>query len=474
MKKQSELKKFILPISLISLSIFAEKKPNIIYILADDAGIGDIGCYGQKKIKTPNIDAMAKDGIKFTQHYSGSTVCGPSRSCLMTGQHTGHTTIRGNGKISLKSNDVTIPQLLKKAGYTTGVVGKWGLGETREKQMEGKTPGAAHNRGFDRSLVYESHVAAHHYYPNFLWKNGKKELYPNNPQKRTHYSHDLFTNFSLDFIKENKSKPFFLYVAYTTPHVDLDVPDDSMKPYLKPFAPERPYKGSHYRSHKTPHACFAGMISRMDRDVGKIRQLLKDLNIDQNTLVIFTSDNGATPAGGADPKFFNSNGEFRGIKRDLYEGGVRAPHLAVWPKVIKPGTTTDHISAQWDFMATACDITGLKTPENSDGISFLPTLLNQPNQQKKHSHLYWEFFERGGKQAVRKGDWKAVRLNVNSNRNAPIELYNLANDIGETKNIAAKYPEIVAEMEKLMRTSRTESPYFKFANKKNKKRRKNK
>ncbi len=454
-------------------------KPNIIYILADDAGYADFGCYGQKKIMTPNIDQMAKEGMRFTNHYSGSTVCGPSRSCLMTGLHTGHTTIRGNAKCSLKAEDVTIPEILKKAGYTTGTVGKWGLGEAKDKNQYGKTPGAAHNKGFDRSLVYESHGAAHRYYPPYLWKNGKKEFYQDNPKKRTHYSHDLFTQFSLDFIKENKDKPFFLYVAYTTPHVDLDVPADSMEPYLKKFAPEKPYKGGHYRAHPTPHACFAGMVSRMDRDVGRIRALLKELKIDDNTLVIMTSDNGPTCAGGADPKFFDGNGPLKGIKRDLYEGGIRCPHIAVWPRKIKANSTTNHVSAQWDFMATACEMTGMKAPENTDGISYLPTLLGQEKKQKKHSYLYWEFYEMGGKQAVRKGNWKAVRLKVHSNRNAPLELYNLAEDLGETKNLAAKYPEIVKEMEKLMVSSRTESEYFKFGiqtgtNKKNGKKKKKK
>lgn len=452
------------------------KKPNIIYILADDAGIGDFGCYGQKKIMTPNIDQMAKEGIRFTNHYSGSTVCAPSRSCLMTGMHTGHTRIRGNGKCSLKTDDITIPELLKKAGYTTGTVGKWGLGETKDKNSYGKTEGAAHTR-FDQSLVYESHSAAHHYYPPHLWKNGEKEFYPDNPKTRTHYAHDLFTDFSLNFIKENKEKPFFLYIAYTTPHVDLDVPADSMEPYLEKFAPEKPYKGGHYRSHPTPHACFAGMISRMDRDIGSIRKLLKKLKIDNNTLVIVTSDNGPTPAGGADPKFFDGNGPYRGIKRDLYEGGIRCPHIAVWPKIIKAGTESNHISAQWDFMATACDITDLKTPSNSDGISYLPTLLGKNSQQKKHDYLYWEFFEQGGKQAVRKGDWKAVRLKVHSNRNAPIELYNLKEDKGESNNIAAKHPKIVAKMAELMESSRTESELFKFSNNKaksSKKKKKNK
>ena len=449
--------------TLTTLGVVAqEKKPNIIYILADDAGIGDFGCYGQKKILTPNIDKMAKEGIRFTQHYSGSTVCGPSRSCLMTGQHTGHTTIRGNAGLSLTKEDIIIPQLLKETGYATGTVGKWGLGETRDKNKKGNMPGSAHNKGFDSSLVYESHRAAHHYYPPYLWRNGKKEFYPENPTKRTHYSHDLFTKEVLRFINENKKKPFFLYVAYSTPHVSLDVPEDSMKPYLEKFAPEKPYKGGHYRSHSTPHACFAGMVSRMDRDIGRIRALLKKLDIDKDTIVIVTSDNGPTAAGGADPNFFDGNGPYRGIKRDLYEGGIRCPHIVVWPGKIKAGTTSDHISAQWDFMPTVCDLAKIKTPDNTDGISYLPTLLGKTDNQKKHDYLYWEFFERGGKQAIRKGDWKAVRVKVSGNPDAPIELYNLKDDIAEEKNLASKFPEKVAEMAKIFKEARTESKYFSF------------
>jgi len=272
----------------------------------------------------------------------------------------------------------------------------------------------------------------------------------------------------LKFIEENAKKPFFLYMAYTIPHVDLDVPEDSMKPYYEKFTNEKPFKGGHYRGHPTPHAAFAGMISRLDRDVGTIRKKVKELGIADNTLIIFTSDNGATSAGGADPEFFNSNGPYRGIKRDLYEGGIIAPMIAYWPGIIKPGTTTDHLSAFWDVLPTCAELAGEKAPENIDGISMVPTLLGKDGQ-KKHDYLYWEFYERGGKQAIRKGKWKAVRLGVGKNPEAPIELYDLSQDIGEKSNVADKHPEVVKEMTALMKSARTDSPHFKFGSKRKRK-----
>jgi len=431
------------------------QKPNIIYILADDAGIGDIGCYGGKKIKTPNVDKLCREGMKFTQHYSGSTVCAPSRSCLMTGQHTGHTRIRGNSKgAALKPADITVAEMLKKAGYTTGCVGKWGLGDQGSEGVPWK-------QGVDFFYGFLNQGRAHHYYPDYLWHNDKKVAFPDNPKKRTEYCHDHFTTQGLQFIRKNKDNPFFLYMAYTVPHVDLDVPEDSMTPYYAAFKSEKRYKGGHYRGHPTPRACFAGMISRLDRDVGTVVDLLKELGIEKNTLVIFTSDNGATTAGGADPNFFDSNGIYRGVKRDLYEGGIITPHIAWWPGMVKAGSSTDHISAFWDLMPTAAEMAGVACPTSSDGISFLPTLLGK-GEQKKHTHLYWEFYERGGKQAVRRGSWKAVRLNVGKNRDAPVELYDLSKDPSEKRNLADTFPDIAKEMAALMASSRTESERFKF------------
>lgn len=459
-----------IPLVMLQGSIFAGDdasirpaldKPNIIYILADDAGIGDFGCYGGKIINTPNVDSLCEDGLKFTQHYSGSTVCAPSRSVLMTGQHTGNTRVRGNSPVPLLDEDVTVAEIMKKAGYATGCVGKWGLGTMEDT-------GSPMKQGYDFFFGYINQGRAHHYYQDYLWRNDQKEMYPDNPEKRNKYAHDLFTQEGVKFIEENAKRPFFLYMAYTIPHVDLDVPEDSMKPYYEKFKNEKPYKGGHYRGNPTPHAAFAGMLSRLDRDVGTIRKKVKQLGIADNTLIIFTSDNGATPAGGADPEFFDSNGPYRGIKRDLYEGGIIAPMIAYWPGTIKSGTTTDHISAFWDVLPTCAELAGVESPKNIDGISMVPTLLAKEGQ-KKHDYLYWEFHEKGGKQAVRKGKWKAVRLNVAKDRNGPIELYDLSTDIGERNNIADKNPEVVKEMTGLMKSVRTESPNFKFIKSKKKK-----
>jgi arylsulfatase A-like enzyme len=432
-----------------------ERKPNVIYILADDAGIADFSCYGGTKINTPFVDQLAKEGMKFTQHYSGSTVCAPSRSCLMTGQHTSHTTVRGNKRIPLTAEDVTVAQIMKKAGYITACIGKWGLGEN-------ESTGQPNKKGFNFFYGYLNQDRAHRYYPDYLWRNDQKEYFPNNSTQRTHYCHDLFTQEALDFIKQNKEKPFFLYLPYTIPHVDLDVPEDSMKPYYGKLGKETPFKGNGYRGHPTPRACFAGMVSRMDRDIGRIIDLIKKLDLEKDTLIMFSSDNGATRAGGADPAFFKGNGRYRGIKRDLYEGGIRAPLIARWPGKIKAGSTTDHISAFWDILPTLADLTEQPVPNNIDGISMLPTLLGQSEKQQQHTYLYWEFYERGGRQAIRKGDWKAVRYNVNRNPNGKLELYNLKEDVSEKMNVAEKYPNVVNELNRLMKEARTESEYFKF------------
>lgn len=446
---------------LFFMSLSAAEKPNIIFILADDLGYADVGFNGQKYIKTPNIDRMRSEGISFTQHYSGSTVCAPSRSCLMTGQHTGHTRVRGNGPGHLLKEDVTVAQVLKSAGYETACIGKWGLGTFSDA-------GAPDKKGFDHFFGYIDQTRAHHYYQDYLWRDGKKEAYPENPKKRYKYSHDLFTDDALNFMEKNAAKQFFIYLAYTIPHVDLDVPEDSIKPYLN--LPEKgPYKGGHYISCEKPRATFAGMVSRLDDHVGLILKKLKKLGIDEKTLVIFTSDNGPTSAGGADPEFFNGNGDFRGIKRDLYEGGIRMPFVARWPGKIASGSTSDHISAFWDLMATCADLAGIETPEQSDGISYLSSLLGKEQDQKKHEFLYWEFFEKGGKQAIRQGKWKGVRLNLMKNINAPMELYDLQVDPGEKNNIASKHPEKVKELLKLMNEGRTESELYSFTKKKKKK-----
>ncbi|WP_338393428.1 arylsulfatase [Fulvitalea axinellae] len=442
-----------------------KRKPNIIFILADDLGYGDLSCYGQTKFSTPNIDRMAERGLRFTDHYSGSTVCAPSRCTLMTGFHTGHSYIRGNqevkpeGQLPIPASSVTVAEVLKQAGYTTGVIGKWGMGYPGSE-------GDPNNQGFDYFFGYNCQREAHHYYPTHLWRNQERVEYPENnlKEKKGKYSHDLFTEDALRFVRENKDNPFFLYLAYSVPHADVDVPEDSMKPFIGKFD-EKPYKGGGYLAQPTPKAAHAGMVTRMDGDIGKLNKLLADLDIDENTLVIFTSDNGPHVEGGHNPAFFNSAGGLRGVKRDLYEGGIRAPFIAMWPGTVKAGSETDHPSAFWDFLPTACEIAGYQAPVGIDGISYLPTLLGKSPKQKKHEYLYWEFHTKAqtrDKQAVRKGDWKGVRMKIKT-AGQPIELYNLAKDPGEKNNVASKYPEIVAEITAIMDQQHVKSEYFPFS-----------
>ncbi len=429
-----------------------ERKPNVIFILADDLGYGDIGCNGQEKIKTPNIDKLAAGGKRFTQHYAGSTVCAPSRCSLMTGRHTGHTFIRGNRpkngyQFEIPQDSFTVGDVFKQAGYSTGAVGKWGLGGPG-------TSGDPNKQGFDYFFGYLGQVQAHFYYPDHLWENEKKVYLEEGT-----FSHDLMTEKALKFIETNKEKPFFLYLPYTIPHAELKVPDDSLEQYKGKF-PEKPYAGRHYGSQETPRAAYAAMVSRMDADVGRVTALLEQLGLDKETLVIFSSDNGPHKEGGIDPEFFKSSGPFRGIKRDLYEGGICIPMVTYWPGRINPGTESSHVSAFWDFLPTACDITGTVPPAGCDGISYLPELLGK--DQKKHDYLYWEFHEQGGKQAVRMGNWKGVRLKVKKNPNGPVELYNLKNDIREKNNVAAENAEIVKNIREIMNSARTESKEFPF------------
>ncbi len=433
------------------------KSPNIIFILADDLGYGDLGCYGQKRIKTPNINKMAAEGMRFTDHYAGSTVCAPSRCSLMTGLHTGHCLVRGNARVPLRPDDVTVAELLKQAGYTTGIIGKWGLGEP-------ETTGIPNRQGFDYWFGYLNQRHAHNYYPGYLWRNEQKVELANEVNhnidgrdrspggvatKRVEYSHDLFTEEALTFVEKNKNGPFFLYLAYTIPHANNEAGNKGMEvPSLEQYAdwdwPEA------QQGH-------AAMITRMDRDVGRLMDKLNSLGLNDNTLVMFSSDNGPHREGGADPRFFRSSGPLQGIKRDLYEGGIRVPMIARWPGKIQAGSTTGHISAFWDFLPTCCDLAAVKSPKGIDGISLLPTLLGRDSEQKKHEFLYWEFHEQGKKQALRLGDWKGVRLNVAKEPAGPIELYNLKDDIAEQNNIAEHHPEIVAKIEKLMNSARTPS-----------------
>ena len=428
----------------------AVEKPNIIYILADDLGVGDVGVYGQTLLKTPRIDQLAAEGMRFTQHYSGSSSCAPTRSCLMTGQHTGHTRVRKNGDGPLLAEDVTIGEVLQEAGYKTAAIGKWGVGE------EGTT-GVPWEQGFDYFFGYLNQRNAHHHYPPFLWRNDRKVLYPGNPEMRTHYSHDEFTREALTFIQENQGEPFFLYVPYTLVHVDLDVPADSMDPWVGKIEETKPHGtpgGQHYIYQEKPHAAFAGMVSRLDRDVGRIVDLVDDLGIAENTLIIFTSDNGPTSAGGADPAFFDGNGPFRGIKFEFYEGGIRCPMIARWPGKVKAGSETDHVSAHWDVLPTVAELAGTTAPEGIDGVSFLPTLLGNADEQREHPHLYWESADRKGGQAVRMGNWKAHRIGTRSPDKEVFELYDLSKDIAEEKNVADGFPEVLAELKEIMNEGR--------------------
>ncbi len=432
----------------------AEQKPNIIYILADDLGYGDLSCYGQEKFQTPNIDRLADEGMKFTQHYSGSTVCAPSRCTLMTGFHTGHAQVRGNrevkpeGQAPMKPDTTTIPTLLKQAGYVSGMFGKWGLG----------APGSDSDPMvfFDEFYGYNCQREAHSYYPGHLWHNRTKVMM----DEKT-YSHDLIMKAAMDFIKTNKETPFFCYMPVTIPHAAMHAPKALHDKYRKLFPQFEETLGK-YAGPKVqnPIAAFPAMVEHLDTGIGQVMQLLKELGIDDNTLVIFTSDNGPHREGGHNPDFWNSNGPLKGIKRDLYEGGIRAPFLARWPGQIKAGTTSQHISAFWDMLPTFCDMAKIRTPKNIDGISMLPTLLGK--KQKKHPYLYWEFTERGGKQAIRQGNFKAVKLNVSKNPNADIELYDLSNDLGETTNIADKHPKTIKAMKKLFIKARIDSEIFRL------------
>jgi arylsulfatase A-like enzyme len=445
-------------------------KPNIVYILADDLGYGDLSCYGQKNFTTPNIDKMAADGMMFTQHYSGTTVCAPSRSSLMTGQHTGHTPIRGNkgwkpeGQWPMKAEAFTMAEMLKQAGYTTGAFGKWGLGFI-------DTDGSPTKQGFDEFYGYNCQSLAHNYYPGHLWDNDQKVvLEENSGDKFEIYAPHLIHERALQFIEKNRDKPFFLFYPNVIPHAELLLPEENLAEFRGKFLPEKEFKGAEpgdpnfrmgpYGTQPEGHAAFAAMVTLLDKQVGEILAKLKELGLEKNTLVIFTSDNGPHLEGGADPDYFDSNGPLKGYKRDLYEGGIRVPMIAFWEGKIVPGSKNDHVSAFWDMMPTAAELAGVETPENIDGISFLPSLFEK--EQPQHDFLYWEFHEKGGRQAVRKGDWKLVRYDVFDPEKTTTELYNLSTDIGEEKNVAAENPEQVKELLDLMNSSRIDSEDFPF------------
>ncbi|MBX2876185.1 MAG: arylsulfatase [Saprospiraceae bacterium] len=440
--------------------------PNIIYILVDDLGYGDLSCYGQQILKTPNIDQLAAEGMMFTQHYAGSTVCGPSRASLLTGKHTGHASVRGNqppGQL-LSPEEVTIPEALKSAGYTTGIVGKWGVGHP-------PPPDDPARNGFDHAYGYINMWHAHNFYPEFLYLDGKKKDLEGNvtdmslnypagmpegtgvAKEKAIYTLDEFETDALSFIESNRDTTFFLYLALNAPHANNEAG------YYLGDGMEVPSYGQYAeRDWPNPEKGFAAMIDIIDGMVGKVMAKLNAMDIDENTLVIFTSDNGPHQEGGHNADFFDSNGPLRGKKRDLYEGGIRMPMLVHWPGKITAGSSTDHVSAFWDILPTFCEIAKVAIPDGIDGKSFLPTLLGQEGQDR-HEYLYWEFYEAGGKQAVRKGDWKLVKLHLKDpDRVVETELYQLTTDRSEIKNVAGKHLDKVEELEALLQAAHTPFP----------------
>jgi len=439
------------------LSALGREKPNFIYIMADDLGYGDLSCYGQTQFKTPNIDRLAHEGIKFEAHYSGSTVCAPSRCSLMTGLHTGHCYVRGNKEIKpvgqhpLPAETLTVAEVFKQNGYVTSAFGKWGLGSPGSE-------GDPIHQGFDRFYGYNCQRNAHTFYPKWLYDDLEKVDLDGQT-----YSHDLIAEQALKWIRENKDKPFFCYLPITIPHAAMHVPEEYTAPFRKQFAKYENTIGRYSGpTVKNPVAAFAGMMVKFDETVGELLDLLKELGIDENTIIMFTSDNGPHKEGGHKPEVFNSNGPLKGLKRDLTEGGIRVPFLARWPGKIKPGTTTDHLAGFWDFLPTCCELMGAEVPKGLDGISYLPAMLGQDAAQRKHKYLYWEFFERGGKRAVRFGKWKAIQINIHKNANNPITLYNLEEDLGETMDLASKFPEVIDQAKKYFQEAHTPSKIWAF------------
>jgi arylsulfatase A-like enzyme len=443
------------------------QKPNIVFILADDLGYGELGSYGQKLIQTPQLDRMAAEGQRFTQFYAGSTVCAPSRSVLMTGQHLCHTRVRGNAggrkdAQMLRADDVTVARVLQQSGYATGLVGKWGLGEAN-------SDGHPLKHGFDYFYGYLNQGHAHNHFPDFLWRNGDKVSLPNDITRvgdtpgvgystnRVAYAGDLLAAEARAFIERNRSKPFFLYYSLITPHANNErsraLGEGNEVPDQGPYA-NKPWNES-TRNH-------AAMVTRMDRDIGDLLAHLKKLGLDERTLVIFTSDNGAHREGGPDydPAFFNVSGPVSGLKRTLTDGGIRVPFIARWPGRIKAGSVSDHVGYFGDMMTTFAELAGAKPPPNLDSISIVPTLLGR-GSQRKHAYLYWEFYEQGVSQALLiEGRWKALRLRTPA---APIQLYDLSNDLAEKNDVAANNLQLVARATELMRTARVDNEHWKLA-----------
>lgn len=425
------------------------RQPNIIFILADDLGYGDIGCYGQQKIKTPNIDRLAGEGMRFTQAYAGAAVCAPSRCCLMTGLDGGHARIRGNfgavhRRVSLQPDDVTVAEVLKTAGYRTGIFGKWGLAESC-------TFGVPNDQGFDEWFGFLNQDDALHYYPQSIWDN-QTEVFPpgNQGAKHKEYVQDLFTQHALDFLNRSSNRPFFLYLPYTLPHADSELGRDTGDGYVVPD-----YGQYADEPWKTADKGYAEMITYLDQDVGRIVKKVKELGIDQNTLIIFASDNGPAKEGVHTPGSFASAANLRGMKATLYEGGIRIPMIARWTGRIKDGVVNDEPLAFWDFLPTAAELAGVPSPRGLDGVSFAPMLFGRSGTQDRY--FYWESHENGFFQAVRMGKWKIIRT---SSDDKTVELYDLTRDPGETRNVSAENSAIVAQLLSLMSKARTDDPEY--------------
>jgi|SRR5579884_2213052 len=440
-------------------------KPNIVLILADDLGYGEVGCYGQKKIRTPNLDRMAAQGLRFTQFYAGAPVCAPSRCALMTGKHGGHAAIRDNkevqpeGQEPLPPGEVTVAELLRKQGYATAAIGKWGLGPPGSEADPIK-------RGFDLFFGYNCQRHAHNHYPTYLWRNDRRIPLEGNTGGATgkQYSHDLLEAEALKFIREHKDGPFFLYLAFTLPHVAIQAPDDDILASYKGKWDDPPYDGKKgYQPHPSPRAGYAAMVTRLDRSVGRVLDLLRELHLDENTLVLFTSDNGPVHdhVGGSDSDFFESAGPLRGLKGSVYEGGIRVPGIVRWPGRVAAGAVSDLPCYFPDLLPTFLDVAGAAdaVPKGLDGLSLKPTLLGHAERQRRHDHLLWEFAGYGGQQAVRVGDWKGVRRELRKGK-AKLELYDLAADVGEKNDVADKHPEVVRRLERILDTDRTPSKVF--------------
>ncbi len=462
----------------------SRRPPNVLFIMADDLGYNEVGLYGQEKIRTPSIDRIGREGMRFTQHYSGSPVCAPSRCVLLTGLHAGHAYIRDNdemgergdvwhdpeleGQRPLLADTYTLGTLFQDAGYVTGAIGKWGLGGPGSS-------GAPNQQGFDHWYGYLCQRIAHNYYPTHLWRNGEKDIlegneyfYPHQrlpeeadptdpavyePYSGGDYSMDFMAQEARSFIRDHAEDPFFLYLPFPVPHVSLQVPEDSVAEYADTF-PEEPYVGDRgYLPHPTPRAAYAAMITRMDREIGSILDLLEELGLTEDTLVLFTSDNGPTFNGGTDSEFFESAGGLRGLKTQLYEGGIRVPLVAMWPGRIPAGSVSELPSAFWDFLPTFAELTGQTPPVSTDGVSLLPTLEGRGQDQTDREYLYWEF---QGRQAVRMDRWKAYRRASDGD----FELYDLETDLAETSNVVDGYPEVVTRINEIMREARSESDLF--------------